>query len=58
MTRLRPTRMRRTRGQARTIGLVLLAVFGLVLILASIGVFCFLTGEPLGPCLVDVLSPF
>lgn len=58
MTRERPTRMPRTRGQARTIGLVLLAAFGLVLILASIGIFCLLTGEPLGPCVVRVVSPF
>lgn len=46
------------RGQARTVALVLLVAFGLALILGAIGVFCFLAGDPLGPCIVRVAVPF
>lgn len=46
------------RGQARTVGLVLLMVFGLILIVSAIGVFCWLTGDPVVGCTVEVLNPF
>lgn len=56
--RHRPGTAGHERAQARTIGLMLLAVFGLVLVVSAIGVFCLLMAEPLGACLVETVSPF
>lgn len=48
----------RDRSPVRTVGLVLLVLFGIALILGSISVFCLLTSEPLVGCIADTLGPF
>ena len=46
------------REGASVIYFVVLSLFGLGLVLASLWVFCMLSGPDIGACVLDVIDPF